>query len=67
MFPNSKTLIIKTDSLENVKLDKEKSTERTDGCVALVEGIESALRPISNFNESAYDSRGLIFVKKKIN
>ncbi len=54
--------VVKTDPAANIKLDKEKSTERIDGAVALVMALDRALRHGSDTNESVYDSRGLIFI-----
>ena len=54
--------VVKTDPAANIKLDKEKSTERIDGAVALVMALDRALRHGSDSNESVYDSRGLIFI-----
>lgn len=53
---------IKTDPAGNIKMDKEKSTERIDGAVALVMALDRALRHDGDKGESVYDSRGLLFI-----
>ena len=53
---------IKTDPAGNIKMDKEKSTERIDGAVALVMALDRAIRNEGDPDESVYDSRGLIFI-----
>ncbi len=52
----------KTDPAGNVKMDKEKSTEKIDGAVALVMGLDRALRNGTHIQESVYDTRGILFV-----
>jgi phage terminase large subunit-like protein len=37
-------MIVKTDPAENIKPDKSKSTERIDGMVALIMGLDRAIR-----------------------
>ena len=53
-------IFIKTDPAGNIKMDKEKSTEKIDGAVALVMGLDRAIRNGLDSGESVYDSRGLI-------
>jgi phage terminase large subunit-like protein len=48
----------KTDPAGNIKLDKEKSTEKIDGMVALVMALSRAL--VGGETESIYDRRGLL-------
>ena len=51
-------IYIKTDPAGNIKPDKEKSTERIDGAVALIMALDRAIR---NENKaSAYDERGIL-------
>lgn len=47
------------DPAGNIKMDKEKSTEKIDGAVALVMALDRALRNGAS-QESVYDSRGII-------
>jgi len=54
-------IYIKTDPAGNIKPDKEKSTERIDGAVALIMALDRAIRndkPIG----SVYDLRGLLWI-----
>jgi phage terminase large subunit-like protein len=46
----------------NVKMDKEKSTEKIDGAVATVMALDRAIRCGNDTTESVYDSRGLLFI-----
>lgn len=51
---------VKTDPTGNIKPDKEKSTERIDGAVALIKALDRALR---NQNSGfVYDSRGILIL-----
>lgn len=54
-------VFIKTDPAGNIKMDKEKSTERIDGAVALVMALDRAIRN-GIATESIYDERGLILI-----
>ncbi len=49
---------VKTDPAENIKLDKEKSTERIDGMVALVMALARAF--VDEDTASVYEDRGVI-------
>jgi len=49
---------VKTDPAGNIKPDKEKSTERIDGAVALIMALDRALR--HEGSGSVYDSRGIL-------
>lgn len=52
---------VKTDPAGNLKMDKEKSTEKIDGAVALVMALDRALR--NNISAgSIYDERGLLIL-----
>lgn len=51
---------IKTDPAGNIKMDKEKSTERIDGAVALVMALDRAIR--NSDEDSVYNERGLIII-----
>ena len=51
-------IFVRTDPAGNIKPDKEKSTERIDGAVALVMALDRAIR---NENKaSVYDERGIL-------
>ncbi|PYG84799.1 phage terminase large subunit-like protein [Ruminiclostridium sufflavum DSM 19573] len=51
-------IYVKTDPAGNIKPDKEKSTERIDGAVALIMALDRAIR---NENKgSVYDERGIL-------
>ena len=51
-------IYVRTDPAGNIKPDKEKSTERIDGAVALVMALDRAIR---NENKSSvYDERGIL-------
>ena len=51
-------IYVKTDPAGNIKPDKEKSTERIDGVVALIMALDRSIR---NENKgSVYDERGLL-------
>ena len=52
----------RTDPAGNVKMDKEKSTEKIDGAVATVMALDRAIRCGNDNSESVYDNRGLIFI-----
>jgi len=51
---------VRTDPAGNIKMDKEKSTEKIDGSVALVMALDRAIRCGNDDGESVYDSRGLL-------
>lgn len=53
-------IFIRTDPAGNIKIDKEKSTEKVDGAVALVMALDRAIRNANAQTESVYDSRGLL-------
>ena len=55
-------IFIRTDPAGNIKMDKEKSTEKIDGAVATVMALDRAIRCGNDTSESVYDSRGLLFV-----
>ncbi|MBE5775503.1 MAG: terminase [Clostridiales bacterium] len=52
---------VRTDPAGNQKIDKEKSTERVDGAVALVMALDRALKN-QNSGFSIYDERELLFI-----
>ena len=53
-------IFIRTDPAGNIKADKEKSTEKIDGAVATIMGLDRAIRCGNEVSESVYDSRGLL-------
>ena len=55
-------IYVKTDPAGNIKPDKEKSTERIDGAVALIMALDRALRHSGENTGSVYDKRGLLFI-----
>lgn len=58
---NMDNAFVRTDPAGNQKIDKEKSTEKVDGAVALVMGLDRAMRHL-NSGASVYDDRGLLFI-----
>jgi phage terminase large subunit-like protein len=50
--------VVRQDPAGNLKPDKEKSTEKIDGMVALVMGLDRALRH-EEPKKSVYEDRGL--------
>lgn len=56
-------IFVRTDPAGNIKPDKEKSTERIDGAVALIMALDRAIRNQgSGADGSVYDERGLLFL-----
>jgi len=51
-------IYVKTDPAGNIKLDKEKSTEKIDGVVALIMALDRAIRNQGSCG-SVYDDRGI--------
>lgn len=51
---------IRQDPAGNIKMDKEKSTEKIDGAVATVMALDRAIRCGTDTGESIYDTRGLL-------
>ena len=51
---------MRMDPAENIKIDKEKSTDRVDGMVALVMGLDGALR-VEN-ETSVYEDGGIFTI-----
>lgn len=54
-------IFIKTDPAGNIKPDKEKSTEKIDGAVALIMALDRAIRNKGN-TSSVYDNRGILML-----
>ena len=56
-------IFIRTDPAGNIKPDKEKSTEKIDGVVATIMGLDRAMRCSSGpATESVYDRRSIFFM-----
>jgi phage terminase large subunit-like protein len=51
-------IYVKTDPAGNIKPDKEKSTEKIDGAVALIMALDRAIR--NEIRGSVYDDRGIL-------
>ena len=46
----------------NIKADKEKSTEKIDGAIATIMGLDRAIRCGNDTGASVYDNRGILFI-----
>ena len=55
-------IFIRTDPAGNINADKEKSTEKIDGAIATIMGLDRAIRCGNDTGASVYDSRGLLFI-----
>ena len=55
-------IYIRTDPAGNIKADKEKSTEKIDGAVATIMGLDRAIRCGNSTGASVYDDRGILFI-----
>ena len=53
-------IFIRQDPAGNIKADKEKSTEKIDGVIAAIMGLDRAIRCGNDTGESVYDTRGLL-------
>ena len=53
-------IFIRTDPAGNIKADKEKSTERIDGVIALIMALDRAIRCGNDASASIYDERGIL-------
>ncbi|MGI6256611.1 MAG: terminase large subunit [Anaerovoracaceae bacterium] len=53
-------IYVRKDPAGNIKADKEKSTEKIDGAVATIMGLDRAIRCGADNRESVYEDRGLI-------
>lgn len=53
-------IYIRTDPAGNIKADKEKSTEKIDGAIATIMGLDRAIRCGNESRESVYEPRGLL-------
>ena len=57
---NMDNAYVRTDPAGNLKIDKEKSTEKVDGAVALVMALDRAMK--HQGGGSVYDERGLLLI-----
>ena len=55
-------IFIKTDPAGNIKPDKEKSTEKIDGAVAMIMALDRAIRCGCVSDESVYDMREMLIL-----
>ena len=58
---NMDNAFVRTDPAGNLKIDKQKSTEKVDGAVALVMALDRAMKN-QNGSDSVYDDRGLLLL-----
>ena len=59
---NADNLVVNQDPAGNLKPDKAKSTQKIDGCVALIMAIDRATRHEGEEEKSIYEDRGVISV-----
>ncbi len=52
---------VRTDPVGNIKMDKEKYTERIDGAVATIMALDRAIRNEGS-TDSVYNERGIIVI-----
>ena len=57
---NMDNAFVRTDPAGNIKLDKEKSTEKIDGAVAMVMGLDRAMKNMNG--SSVYDTRDMLIL-----
>ena len=55
-------IYVRTDPAGNIKPDKEKSTEKIDGAVALIMALDRAIRNQGEDFNSVYNERGLLIL-----
>ena len=55
-------IFVRTDPAGNIKPDKEKSTEKIDGAVAAIMGLDRAIRNSGISTGSVYDERGILTI-----
>ena len=56
-------IFIRTDPAGNIKADKEKSTEKIDGAIATIMGLDRAIRCGTDTIASVNDDRGLFIIQ----
>lgn len=59
---NMDNIFIRTDPSGNIKADKEKSTEKIDGAIAMIMALDRAIRRGNDNTASVYDERGILFI-----
>jgi phage terminase large subunit-like protein len=59
---NADSVVVTRDASDNLKPDKAKSTQRIDGIVASIMGLDRALRRAPGGGKSVYETRGLATV-----
>ena len=59
---NVDNIFVKRDPAGNIKPDKEKSTEKIDGAVALIMALDRAIRGGAEIGTSIYDSHDLFVI-----
>jgi len=59
---NMDNVFIRTDSVGNIKVDKEKSTEKIDGAIVAIMALDRAIRCGNMNSKSVYDSRVVLFI-----
>ena len=57
---NCDNLVVRTDPAGNIKPDKEKSTQKIDGMVALIMAIDRASRHSQLVDTSIYEDQGMV-------
>ena len=55
-------VFIRKDPAGNIKPDKEKSTEKIDGAVAMIMALDRAIRCGNDTSESVYNTRGILML-----
>ena len=58
---NFDNVCVDTDAAGNIKPSKKKATEKIDGVVALIMGLDAAIK-CGTPETSVYESRGLLFI-----
>ncbi|MBQ7798289.1 MAG: terminase large subunit, partial [Clostridia bacterium] len=54
-------IYVRTDPAGNIKADKEKSTEKIDGAIAMIMALDRAIRNQGSI-ESVYNDRGILIL-----
>lgn len=55
-------VVVRSDPAGNIKPDKERAKERIDGAVALIMGLDRAIRNGNTPTTSVYDNRGILLL-----
>ena len=59
---NFDNVCVETDAAGNIKPSKKRSTERIDGAVATIMGLDRAIRNMNATSSSVYDERGIVVI-----